>query len=306
MLLEIDNLSVTFNVGKKRIEAVKGVSFHIDKGETFGLVGESGAGKSAIAHSIVKLLPNYTSYSGNIIFEQQNILKLYEKDLQKIRGRKISIIFQEPQVSLNPLHNIEKQIAETLIIHQGMSQSKSHKRVIELLKLVQLANAEDYLLSYPHQLSGGQRQRIMIAMALANEPDLLIADEPTTALDVTIQAEILKLLSDLKDKSGMSMLVITHDLSIVRHMADRLGIMKDGKIVEQGDNNTIFNNPSHPYTKYLFESEPKKLSDDSVASNNIIVKTDDLKVFFDQKKLPSPYFQQNRQIFFYIFYVFPF
>lgn len=281
MLLEIDNLSVTFNVGKKEIKAVRGVSFHIDKGQTFGLVGESGAGKSATAHSIMKLLPDYTSYpSGEIIFDGQNVLTMSEEELQNMRGKRIAIIFQEPMTSLNPLHVIEKQIAETLILHQGISQNKARNQVIELLKLVQLPNAEDFLLVYPHQLSGGQRQRVMIAMALANKPDLLIADEPTTALDVTIQAEILKLLNDLKKQLGMSMLVITHDLLIVRHMADRLGIMKEGKIVEQGESERIFNHPEHPYTKYLFESEPKSLVGNSALSNSVVVKTDNLKVFY--------------------------
>jgi len=203
-----------------------------------------------------------------------------EEELQNIRGKRVAIIFQEPMTSLNPLHVIEKQIAESLILHQRMSQSEAHNQVIELLRLVQLPNAEDFLSVYPHQLSGGQRQRVMIAMALANKPDLLIADEPTTALDVQIQLEILKLLNDLKVRLGMSMLVITHDLLIVKNMADRLGVMKGGRIVEQGTNQQIFNDPKHPYTKYLFASEPKRLVDDSDPKGRVIIESDNLKVFY--------------------------
>ncbi|MBT3605822.1 MAG: ABC transporter ATP-binding protein, partial [Candidatus Latescibacteria bacterium] len=219
-LLQVENLSVQFHIENHTVEAVRGVSFHIEKGETVALVGESGSGKSVSALSILQLLP-YPRAShphGSILFDGQEMLGASEDDLRKIRGARISMIFQEPMTSLNPLHTIEKQIAEVVMLHQRVSREEARARALDLLHKVHLPDPETRLKSYPHQLSGGQRQRVMIAMALANEPDLLIADEPTTALDVTIQAEILKLLQDLQAEFQMAVLLITHDLTIVRHV----------------------------------------------------------------------------------------
>ncbi|MFW6138534.1 MAG: ABC transporter ATP-binding protein [Spirochaetota bacterium] len=257
-LLRVEDLSVWFNVDHRKVHAVRGVSFSIDKGETFALVGESGAGKSMSALSIMKLFPygSGAQYSGRIYFKDQELLSALPEVMYRIRGSGITMIFQEPMTSLNPVHTIEKQIGEALYIHQGISGEQARKKVVELLKIVHLSEAEERLNAYPHQLSGGQRQRVMIAMALANNPDLLVADEPTTALDVTIQAEILKLLKELKSRLGMALLLITHDLSIVRKMANRVGVMKDGRIVEMGDCQKIFQAPSHRYTRYLLGSEP--------------------------------------------------
>ncbi len=299
-LLEINNFSVNFNIGQNRaVKAVDYISFHINLGETYALVGESGAGKSTVAHSILKLLPNNASYFGDINFYINplfgddespmsydyeyplNILKTSEGRIRKyIRGNAVSIIFQEPMTSLNPLHIIKKQIAEIINLHQNFSPKVVHNRILELFEQVQLENPESFMIKYPHQLSGGQRQRIMIAMALANKPDLLIADEPTTALDVTIQMEILKLLNKLQKDLGMSLLLITHDLSIVERMADRIGIMKNGIIVEQGDTKRIFNCPEDSYTEYLLSSKPKQTPKPIKDTNKTILKTDNLKVFY--------------------------
>jgi len=264
---------------QQRIDAVRGVSFDIKKGETFALVGESGAGKSATAHAIMQLLPAYTRYDGSIILKNNNVFECSEERLRKIRGNDVSIIFQEPMTSLNPLHTIEKQIGEIIDLHQDVTGGERRARTIELLDQVQLDHAEQRLSSFPHQLSGGQRQRVMIALALANKPDLLIADEPTTALDVTIQREILKLIRELRDKLHMSMLLITHDLYIVEKMADRIGVMKDGEIVESGDNLSIFKHPQHSYTKYLLASIPKQKPIETT-KKKLVLETNDLKVHY--------------------------
>ena len=259
-LLEVRDLSVTFATPGRSVAAVRNVSFDLKRGETLGLVGESGSGKSVTALSILQLLPYPLARheaASRIVFEGENIIGAAPHRLQKIRGDRIAMVFQEPMTSLNPLHTIEKQIAETLILHKALRGAAIRARVIELLHLVGLAEAEKRLGAYPHQLSGGQRQRVMIAMALANEPDILIADEPTTALDVTIQAQILKLLKDLQQRFGMALLLITHDLGIVRKMADRVAVMTQGEIVETGKAQDIFERPQHAYTKRLLSAEPK-------------------------------------------------
>ncbi len=281
-LLDIKNLAVRFNLEDGPIEAVRGIDLHISKGETVAVVGESGSGKSVTALSVLKLLPYPRAEHphGEIIFNGEDLLKVNESKLRGIRGNKISMIFQEPMTSLNPLHTIEKQVAETLILHQGMSKTKARERVLELLRLVQILSPEERLNSYPHQLSGGQRQRVMIAMALANNPDLLIADEPTTALDVTIQAQILTLLQDLQKKLGMAIMLITHDLTIVKNVADRVYVMTQGKVVEEGDTKTIFKNPQHSYTQKLLSAEPKGNPTPSDKTIPAIVKADNLKVWF--------------------------
>ncbi len=260
-LVTVENLWVTFRSNGKEVPAVKGVSFEIEKGETLALVGESGSGKSVTALSILQLLPYPMAKhpEGSIRINGVEVIGRSQKEMQKFRGNNVSMIFQEPMTSLNPLHTIEKQINETLRIHKGMSQKKAAARVRELLELVGLDNIDERLNAYPHQLSGGQRQRVMIAMALANEPDLLIADEPTTALDVTIQAQILELLQDLQRRLGMAILLITHDLGIVRKMAKKVCVMTDGEIVEANTTEEIFFRPRHPYTRMLLEAEPKGL-----------------------------------------------
>jgi microcin C transport system ATP-binding protein len=259
-LLTIRDLSVTFTSGSDTVEAVKGVSFDIDRGETVALVGESGSGKSVTALSILQLLPYPTAKHGaasSIVFDGSEMIGADPALLQSVRGGRIAMIFQEPMTSLNPLHTLEKQIGETLFLHKRMSAEAARARTLELLHLVGLADAESRLGAYPHQLSGGQRQRVIIAMALANEPDLLIADEPTTALDVTIQAQILTLLRDLQARFGMALLLITHDLGIVRKMARRVCVMTAGRIVEAGATEAIFTAPRHAYTRHLLAAEPK-------------------------------------------------
>ena len=254
-LLEYKDLRVGFRQDGQVVEAVKGVSFSVEKGETVALVGESGSGKSVTALSCVNLLPDTALTQGSITYQGQELVGASEKELRKLRGNDISFIFQEPMTSLNPLHTLEKQLSEVLLIHHGMTGLAARERVIELLTQVGIHEPESRLKDYPHQLSGGQRQRIMIAMALANRPELLIADEPTTALDVTIQAQILELLAELKQSLGMSMLFITHDLNIVRKFADRVCVMKNGEIVETGVTTEIFDNPQHPYTQMLLAAE---------------------------------------------------
>src|SRR5579862_9005132 len=241
-LLEVDDLSVSFR-----------------QGGTLALVGESGSGKSVTALSVLKLLPYPTAQrpSGTIRFKGRDLLKLPERELRRVRGNDITIIFQEPMTSLNPLHTIEKQIGEILLLHAGLTGAPARARIVELLTQVGIPEPRTRLASYPHQLSGGQRQRVMIAMALANEPDLLIADEPTTALDVTVQAQILTLLKELQARLGMAMLFITHDLGIVRKLADRVCVMKSGRIVEHGPIERVFSAPEHPYTRALIEAEPR-------------------------------------------------
>jgi microcin C transport system ATP-binding protein len=281
-LIAVDNLSVDFRGGGRVTHAVRNVSFDIGQAETVALVGESGSGKTVTALSILRLLPYPAAShpSGAIRFNGQDLMALSPAGLRKIRGNKISMIFQEPMTSLNPLHTIEQQIAEVLKIHKGMSDRAARARVLDLLQKVGIDDPEGRLKSYPHQLSGGQRQRVMIAMALANEPDLLIADEPTTALDVTIQAQILDLLLKLKDEFNMAMLLITHDLGIVRKMADRVCVMNNGEIVERGVTGDIFAKPQHPYTKHLIASEPKGLPPAADAKAKTILKTEDLRVWF--------------------------
>jgi microcin C transport system ATP-binding protein len=258
-LLSVRDLSVTFAQGGRQSLAVDRISFEIGKGETVALVGESGSGKSVSALSVLRLLPYPPAShpSGSILFNGQDLLAKDEVELRKVRGNKITMIFQEPMTSLNPLHTIEQQIGEVLSLHQGMGTAQGRKRTLELLHEVGIREPEKRLGAYPHQLSGGQRQRVMIAMALANEPELLIADEPTTALDVTVQAQILELLAKLKAKKGMSMLFITHDLGVVRRIADRVCVMTKGKIVETGPTADIFADPQHEYTRHLLAAEPK-------------------------------------------------
>ncbi len=282
-LLDIKNLSITFGQGKETVKAVRNVSFSIEKGETVALVGESGSGKSVIALSVLRLLPSAQSKrpSGKIFWEEKEIT---EKNVRSLRGDRIAIIFQEPMTSLNPLHMIEKQIGEVLFLHKGLKEKEARARIIELLTLVGLPDPEKRLTAYPHELSGGQRQRIMIAMALANDPDLLIADEPTTALDVTIQAQILALLKDLQKKFGMALLLITHDLNIVRRVADRVCVMKEGKIVEQSATRGLFSVPRHAYTKMLLASEPKGEALPLSKNAKTVLKAHSIKVHFPIKK----------------------
>ncbi len=258
-LLEVKDLSVAFRSGGKTSLAVDRVSFTINKGETLALVGESGSGKSVSALSILKLLPYPAAShpSGEILFSGDNLLDADESDLRKVRGADITMIFQEPMTSLNPLHSVERQIGEILELHTDLRGDKIRARTIEMLTKVGIRDPETRLADFPHQLSGGQRQRVMIAMALANNPDLLIADEPTTALDVTVQAQILKLLKDLQKEFGMALLLITHDLGIVKHMADHVCVMRHGKIVEAGPAKNVFAKPQHEYTKMLLAAEPK-------------------------------------------------
>ena len=285
-LLEVKDLSVAFHQGGQATLAVDHVWFSINKGETLALVGESGSGKSVTALSILKLLPYPPAShpSGSVSFKGKELLDANESDLRKVRGNDITMIFQEPMTSLNPLHTVERQIGEILELHVGLTGQTQRKRIVELLGKVGIRDPETRLLDYPHQLSGGQRQRVMIAMALANNPDLLIADEPTTALDVTVQAQILKLLKDLQAEFGMAMLLITHDLGIVRNMADRVAVMQHGKIVEQGETETIFAAPQHAYTRMLLSAEPKGLPPVSDATAAIVLETKGLKVWFPIKR----------------------
>jgi microcin C transport system ATP-binding protein len=281
-LISVDDLSVDFRGGGNLTHAVRHVSFDIGDAETVALVGESGSGKTVTALSILRLLPypSASHPSGKILFKGENLLALPASALRQVRGNKISMIFQEPMTSLNPLHTIEQQVGEVLKIHRGLSDRAARERVLDLLDKVGIDDPKGRLASYPHQLSGGQRQRVMIAMALANEPDLLIADEPTTALDVTIQAQILDLLAKLKAEFNMAMLLITHDLGIVRKMADRVCVMNNGEIVERGATRDIFASPQHPYTKHLLASEPKGSPPPANAKAKIILETKDLRVWF--------------------------
>jgi len=285
-LVSVEDLSVAFLSGGKTTHAVKHISFDIGKAETVALVGESGSGKTVTALSILRLLPYPAAShpSGAIRFKDEDLMALPIDGLRHVRGNQISMIFQEPMTSLNPLHTIEQQIGEVLKIHCGLSNSAARARVLDLLQKVGIEDPKGRLDSYPHQLSGGQRQRVMIAMALANEPDLLIADEPTTALDVTIQAQILDLLLKLKSEFNMAMLLITHDLGIVRKMADRVCVMTNGEIVERGTTHDIFAAPKHPYTKHLLASEPKGSPAASNAKAPVILEAKDLKVWFPIKR----------------------
>ena len=279
-VLDVKNLDVRFRQDGQSTHAVRGVSFHVEKGETVALVGESGSGKSVTALSTVDLLGESASIEGSITYEGAQMVGADEAELRRVRGNDISFIFQEPMTSLNPLHTLEKQLAESIELHQGLRGDAVRTRIIELLNQVGIRDPETRLGSYPHQLSGGQRQRVMIAMALANGPELLIADEPTTALDVTIQAQILDLLGDLKRDVGMSMLFITHDLTIVRKIADRVCVMKDGEIVEHGPTDVIFANPQHPYTQMLLAAESGGLPAAVPDGASTIVETDALRIWF--------------------------
>jgi microcin C transport system ATP-binding protein len=285
-LLSIRDLSIAFGHGAREVLAVDRVSFDIRKGETMALVGESGSGKSITALSVMKLLPYPAAHhpSGSIKFQGRELLTMSEQQIREVRGNDITIIFQEPMTSLNPLHTIEKQIREILSLHQGLNSVDARAKIIELLGQVGIPDPAGRLGSYPHQLSGGQRQRVMIAMALANKPDLLIADEPTTALDVTVQAQILKLLKDIQTQLGMSMLFITHDLGIVRKLADRVCVMQRGKIVEQGEVERVFTAPEHPYTRALLAAEPKPDPALPRPDAPIVIETKDLKVWFPVKR----------------------
>src|SRR5689334_5999544 len=285
-LLTVKDLSIAFSAGGRTTLAVDRISFDIKKGETLALVGESGSGKSATALSVMKLLPYPAAShpSGQVMFKGQDLLGLSEKNIREIRGADITIIFQEPMTSLNPLHTIEQQIGEILLLHRGMTGAPARARIVELLTQVGIPDPESRLGSFPHQLSGGQRQRVMIAMALANEPDLLIADEPTTALDVTVQAQILTLLKDLQTRLGMAMLFITHDLGIVRKIADIVCVMKEGEIVETGPVQDVFERPQHAYTKALLAAEPKPDPAPLCPDAPFVIQTDDLKVWFPIKR----------------------
>ncbi|MGD9867885.1 MAG: ABC transporter ATP-binding protein [Hyphomicrobiales bacterium] len=281
-LVEVRDLSVDFHGGGSVTHAVKSISFDIRPGETVALVGESGSGKTASALSIMQLLP-YPAAShptGKILFDGKDLIKASPAELRQVRGNRITMIFQEPMTSLNPLHSIERQVGEVLKLHRGMSDAAARTRVLELLEKVGIPNAAERLGAYPHQLSGGQRQRVMIAMALANEPDLLIADEPTTALDVTIQAQILELLKDLQREFGMAMLLITHDLGIVRKMAERVCVMNQGEIVERGATASVFDKPEHPYTKHLMAAEPKGDPPKSDHKAPVVMEAENLRVWF--------------------------
>ncbi|MES0060616.1 ABC transporter ATP-binding protein [Mesorhizobium sp. M0041] len=286
LLLSVRDLSVAFTQGGNESTAVDHISFDLAKGETVALVGESGSGKSVSALSVLKLLPYPTAShpSGKILFQGADLLAMNEKQLRSVRGNKITMIFQEPMTSLNPLHTIEQQIVEILALHQGMGDRQAKARTLALLNEVGIREPEKRLDAYPHQLSGGQRQRVMIAMALANEPELLIADEPTTALDVTVQAQILELLAGLKSRKGMSMLFITHDLGIVRKIADRVCVMTKGKIVETGPTKDIFANPQHAYTKHLLAAEPKGKPPAANDAAKPVMTGKDIKVWFPIKK----------------------
>ncbi|PJI42062.1 ABC transporter ATP-binding protein [Ferrovibrio sp.] len=281
-LLQVRDLSVRFGQGDNPVEAVKHVSFDIARGETLALVGESGSGKSVTALSVLQLLPYPLAShpNGSIRFRGDEMVNVAPGALQRIRGNRIAMVFQEPMTSLNPLHSIERQINEVLFLHKRLNKAAARARTLELLQLVGLPEAEKRLSAYPHQLSGGQRQRVMIAMALANEPDLLIADEPTTALDVTIQAQILKLLKDLQQKMGMALLLITHDLNIVRKVVDRVCIMTNGEIVEHGPVAQVFGAPQHTYTKKLLAAEPKGSAAVAQPDAPVMMEARDVKIWF--------------------------
>ncbi len=281
-LLDVHNLSVSF----AETQAVRNVSLTINRGETVALVGESGSGKSVTALSVIQLLPYPLAHhpSGSILYRGDELVGAGASLLRAVRGNEISMIFQEPMTSLNPLHTIERQIAESLKLHRGLTGTAATNRVLELLDLVGIRNARQRLTAYPHELSGGQRQRVMIAMALANEPDLLIADEPTTALDVTIQAQILELLKELQARLGMALLLITHDLGVVRKMADKICVMTDGEIVERGTPQQIFETPQHPYTQHLLSAEPRPKQLRGSEQTTTVLEVKDLKVWYPVKR----------------------
>ena len=284
-LIEIRDLAVEFASGKQRQRVVSNVSFDIRRGETLALVGESGSGKSVTAHSILRLLPYPAAShpSGSIRYAGQDLLNISEAKLRKIRGNRIAMVFQEPMTALNPLHTIERQISEILQLHKGLRGAAARSRVLELLELVGIPDPAKRLKAYPHELSGGQRQRVMIAMALANEPELLIADEPTTALDVTVQLKILELLQELQARLGMALLLISHDLNLVRRIAQRVCVMQRGEIVEQSDCEALFSSPQHAYTRELLGAEPSGEPAGNVPGDTLL-SVADLKVWFPIKK----------------------
>jgi len=279
-LLEVADLRIAFGP----VEAVRGVSFAIDAGETLALVGESGSGKSVSALSTVKLLPPSAAITGSVRYAGRELLGADDATLRQVRGNDVSFIFQEPMTSLNPLHSIRRQIGESLALHQGLKGDRATARIVDLLTRVGIRDPEGRLDSYPHQLSGGQRQRVMIAMALANGPKLLIADEPTTALDVTIQAQILDLLKRLQRDEGLAMLFITHDLGIVRRMADRVCVMKDGRIVEQGATAALFAAPQHPYTRALLDSAPRGRPEPVAPDAQTVMQGEKVRIWFPVKR----------------------
>ncbi|MEE8273601.1 MAG: ATP-binding cassette domain-containing protein, partial [Alphaproteobacteria bacterium] len=280
--LEIRDLSVAFTVDGRRIDAVRGVDLEVDRGESVALVGESGSGKSVTALSALQLLPYPLAShpSGSITVDGQEMIGAPQPVIEAVRGDQVSMVFQEPMTALNPLHKVDKQIGESLLLHRGLVGEAARARTRELLDVVGLRDAARILASYPHQLSGGQRQRVMIAMALANEPALLIADEPTTAVDVTVQAQILKLLKELQHKTRMGLLLITHDLGIVRKMAERVYVMQAGEIVERGATEDIFERPQHPYTRHLLATEPKGAPEPAPANGATVMRCQGLKVHF--------------------------
>ena len=284
-LLNIRDLSVSFGHGESEARAVKQVSLTVDRGQTVALVGESGSGKSVTALSVIQLLPYPFAHhpTGSILYRGEELVDAGPSVLRAVRGNEISMIFQEPMTSLNPLHTIEKQIAESLKLHGGLSGKQALDRILELLDLVGIRDARQRLSSYPHELSGGQRQRVMIAMALANEPDLLIADEPTTALDVTIQAQILDLLQDLQTRLGMALLLITHDLGVVRRMADSINVMTEGEVVEHGTSQQIFESPRHAYTRHLLAAEPRPKGVREETATPVVIDARNIKVWYPIK-----------------------
>ncbi|WP_043352108.1 ATP-binding cassette domain-containing protein, partial [Methylobacterium sp. B1] len=282
-LLAVEDLSVAFRAREGETVAVDGVSFAIRRGETLALVGESGSGKSVTALAILRLLDGSARQDGRILFKDRDLAQLPERAMRDVRGADITMVFQEPMTSLNPLHTIERQIGEVLGLHRGLSGKAARRRILELLDLVGLRDAERRMGAYPHELSGGQRQRVMIAMALACEPDLLVADEPTTALDVTVQAQILALLADLQKRLGMAMLFITHDLGIVERIADRVCVMLKGRIVEAGATKAVFADPQHEYTRRLIASEPKGRANPVPADAAPLLEAGPLKVWFPLK-----------------------
>ena len=283
-LLTVEDLTVTIDTIHGLGHAVRNLSFELMPGNSLGIVGESGCGKSMTALSILGLLPDNVTTTGGIYFDHRNLLTCSDQELCQIRGDRISMIFQEPMTSLNPLHVVEKQLTETLLLHKRLDATAAQRRSLELLQRVRIQTPEEKLKAYPHQLSGGQRQRVMIAMALANEPDLLIADEPTTAVDVTAQAQILMLLQDLQREFGMAVLLITHDLGVVRRVADRMYVMRAGRIVESGDRDQVFNTPQQAYTRTLIDAEPparETRADDTAA---IVLRGENIRVWYPIKR----------------------
>ncbi len=286
-VIEIKNLDVFFGHGESANQVVKSVNLNINPGETVALIGESGSGKSVTALSILQLLPYPLaahSDTSSIRFQGAELVNEKESVLRKIRGNQISMIFQEPMTSLNPLHTVGKQIVEVLTLHKGLNKTLAKKRAIELLDLVKIPDPQGRFDSYPHQLSGGQRQRVMIAMALANDPEVLIADEPTTAVDVTVQAQLLELLAELQQRIGMSILFITHDLRVVKKIAQRVYVMKSGEIVESGTTDSVFSTPTHEYTKRLLSSQPSGTPDTIASDAKTLVAIKDVKVWFPIKR----------------------